>query len=65
MQQIVLRPRKGSVLLHSTPDGRSLMLADNGSDCHIGRFQACWNGLIAQSPRFVGQEVKAEQPTLE
>ncbi|CAE7543990.1 ABCC1, partial [Symbiodinium pilosum] len=30
---------KGSVLLHSTPDGRSLMLADNGSDCHIGRFQ--------------------------
>ena len=32
--------RKGVVLLHSTPDGRALMLADNGSDCHIGRFQA-------------------------
>ena len=32
--------RNGKVLLHSTPDGRSLMLADSGSDSQIGRFQA-------------------------
>jgi len=29
----------GKTLLHSTPDGRALMLADNSSDCNIGRFQ--------------------------